>query len=150
MYVSPPNPTRPADAVNDMDRMAGENHYRATITNAEARQLRRDYAAGDSTASLSRRYGLTPNTTLQIAVGRRYRSAGGPFTRRKPRICNDWVALWIRVLSSDFSNEILGAEFGLSPDMVKRIRYGLSYAWLNDVLPKGNQLSGSPASSPYS
>lgn len=116
--------------------ITGQNHYRALLTNQQARRLRLDYAAGEPTASLSGRYGVSPAVLRQIALGKRYPSAGGPVTRRNPRRCDDLTAFWIRMLAADCSDQDLAAKFGLGADMVKRIRCGISYAWLNEVLPK--------------
>ena len=73
---------------------------------------------------------------IQIASGKRYRSAGGPFTSRKPRKIDYWTALWIRFLALEFSDGDLSDEFDIGADMVKRIRLGINYGWLNTIIPK--------------
>ena len=132
-----PDPLAPALApAPGYEPVAGENHYRALLTNAQVRQLRQAYAGGEATAVLAGRYGVSAPRIVEIAGGRRYKAAGGPITHRKPRTCDDWTALWIRVTAADLADEELAEEFGISRDMVKRIRYGISYGWLDEVLPK--------------
>ena len=79
---------------------------------------------------------MTENVVRQTALGKRYRSAGGPLTRRQPRVCDDLVATWIRVVAVDFSDAELADEFRIGRDMIKRIRCGISYTWLDEVLPR--------------
>jgi hypothetical protein len=114
----------------------GEAHYRARLTDVQARQLRLSYAAGEASEALSRRYHISAGAVIQVASGKRYRSAGAPITRRKPRKIDDWTALWIRVLALEFSDRDLSDEFGIGADMVKRIRLGINYGWLNTIMPK--------------
>lgn len=116
--------------------VGGEDHYRARLTDVQARQLRLSYAAGESSEALSRLYHISAGAVIQVASGKRYRSAGGPFTSRKPRKIDDWTAMWIRVLALEFSDRDLSVEFGIGADMVKRIRLGINYGWLNTILPK--------------
>ena len=132
--------TRPTSSISN------ENHYRTHLTNDDVRRMRVAYREGALTIALAQHYGTSASNVLSLCTGRRFRGAGGPITFRKPRRLSDWDAIWIRVMGADASDLDLAAEFGVSRDMVKRIRCGISYGWLDEYLPR--VLRGPPKISP--
>jgi hypothetical protein len=125
--------------------ISDQNHYRTNLSNGDVRQMRVAYRDGEATSALARRYRTSVGNVLQLCSGRRFKGAGGPITSRKPRILTDWDAMWIRVIAADTNDADLAAEFGIGRDMVKRIRCGISYRWLDEFVPRVRRQRRSPS-----
>ena len=69
------------DAVLRGRMLVGENHQNSRLTDEQVRQLREDYAAGDTTlVELATREGVYPQVVRHAVRGSTYPNAPGPIT----------------------------------------------------------------------
>lgn len=61
---------------------AGEDHWFAKFTNDDVVSIRQRYANGESSEVLAREYGTLRKSITRITSGRRWKSVGGPITKK--------------------------------------------------------------------
>ncbi len=70
----------------DRGRMpVGEDRHSAILRETEVVSLREEYAAGAEVTDLMDAYGIARSTVRCIVLGIKWKHAGGPLTRRRPK-----------------------------------------------------------------
>jgi hypothetical protein len=58
---------------SDANKVAGEDHHKAVLTEDSVRHIRREASAGVSPSELARRYGCHPDTVRHVVKGRTWK-----------------------------------------------------------------------------